>query len=153
MVRAATGQAGITFLTGKTSWNHRRQKTFWHLNHNMRQATKGHAGCACAGKRDFVSRKTPKRSHFSQKNGRIWGVFRIAGRWTSGGRSFSADRSGSEDHEVRSNPCLMPICRATHYFKSIPNIKKRSCPSLLPEQERFFNFQMFPADFPCSLSW
>ncbi len=39
--------------------------------YNMRQATKGHAGCACAGKRDFVSRKTPKRSHFSQKNGRI----------------------------------------------------------------------------------
>ena len=34
--------------------------------HKMRQATKGHAGCACAGKRDFVSRKTPKRSHFSR---------------------------------------------------------------------------------------
>ena len=39
--------------------------------YNMRQATKGHAGRTCAGKRDFLSRKTPKRSHFSQKNGRI----------------------------------------------------------------------------------
>ena len=27
----------------------------------MRQATKGHGGCACAGKYDFVARKTLKR--------------------------------------------------------------------------------------------
>jgi len=37
----------------------------------MRQAAKGHAGCAGAGKHDFMPRKTPKSSHFSQKNERI----------------------------------------------------------------------------------
>ena len=49
----------------------------------MRQATKGHAGCACAGKRDFVSRK------------------------------------------ARSNPCLMPISRATHMI--IPGLNRHAC--------------------------
>ena len=24
--------------------------------------------------------------------------------------------SGLREHEVRSNPCLMPICRATHFI-------------------------------------
>ena len=38
---------------------------------NMRQEPQGHAGCACAVKHDFVARKTPKRSHFSEKNVRI----------------------------------------------------------------------------------
>ena len=45
----------------------------------MRQAAKGHAGCACTGKHDFVARKTPKSSHFSQKNERSFGVFRALG--------------------------------------------------------------------------
>ena len=37
----------------------------------MRQAIKGHVGCACAGKHDFVAHKTPKMSHCSRINEKI----------------------------------------------------------------------------------
>ena len=65
----------------------------------MRQATKGHKFHARMKFYDFGERKTLKSSHFSKK--------------MSGFEVFS----GLREHEVRSDPCLMSICRATHRMK------------------------------------
>jgi len=45
--------------------------TFLAIWYIMIQASKGHAFHACMKKNDFGTRKTPKSSHFSQKNERI----------------------------------------------------------------------------------
>ena len=53
--------------------------------------SKGHAFHAFMKKHDFGTRKTPKRSHFSKKNERIWGVL------------------GFRKHKVRRNPCIIGV--------------------------------------------
>ena len=59
--------------------------------------------CSHEKARLWDPQKHEKEPFFAEKWA-ISNVFRISGRWTSSGRSLSADRSGSEDHEVRRNP-------------------------------------------------
>ena len=47
----------------------RLSRYLWYLN--MILGSKGHAFHACMKKHDFLTRQTPKCSHFSQKNERI----------------------------------------------------------------------------------
>jgi len=55
----------------ESQWDKTLARCLWKERYNMIQALKGHAFHACMKKDDFGTRKTPKSSHFSQKNERI----------------------------------------------------------------------------------
>jgi len=63
------GLDGVTGFPGTAK--SRIGNLYYGVRNKMIQAPKGHAFHACMKKDDFGTRKTPKSSHFSQKNERI----------------------------------------------------------------------------------